>query len=93
MRNGVRILAGVTAAGCWIGLALQFGLIVHATEGMAASGGLTFPLLAAVAVFFSFLTLQIALVAAVITSRAAVSGSINAASRLSSALAANPCVA
>jgi hypothetical protein len=88
MPRHVRILAGATAAVCWIGIALQFVLILQATEALGAGGGLKFPLLAAVAVFFSFLTLQIALVAAVITSRAAVSGSINAASRLSSALAA-----
>jgi len=88
MPKRVRILAGMTAGVCWIGLALQFALIVQATQGVAASGGLKFPLLAAVAVFVSFLTLQVTLVAAVITSRAALSAETIVAGRASSALAA-----
>ena len=88
MPNRVRILAGATAAICWVGLAMQFALIVQATRRIAEAGGLKFPLLAGTAVFFSFLTLQITLIAAVITSRAAMSRSSNAGSRLASALAA-----
>jgi hypothetical protein len=88
MPHRVRILAAATASVCWLGLALQFGLIVKATEGMAASGGMTFPLLAAVGVFLSFLTLQITFVAALITIRVALSAGIIPAGRLSSALTA-----
>ena len=88
MPNRVRILAGITAGTCWIGLALQFALIVQVTEALSLSGGLKFPLLAAVAVFLSFLTLQITLLAAAITSRVALTRESPATTRLSSALAA-----
>jgi hypothetical protein len=84
----VRILAGMTAAVCWIGLALQFALIVQATQELAESGGLKFPLLAAVAVFLSFLTLQITFLVALVTTRAALSAGAIVVSRLASALVA-----
>jgi hypothetical protein len=86
--NRVRILAAATAAACWLGLALQFALIIQATQGVADSGGLKFPLLAAVAVFLSFLTLQITFVVALITSRAVLAASPIVSNRVSSALAA-----
>src|SRR5689334_24228349 len=88
MPGRVRILAGLTAAVCWIGLAFQFVLIVDATEGLAASGGLKFPLLAAVAVFLSFLTLQITFLVGLITSGAALATRSIVLGRMASALVA-----
>ena len=87
MPSGGRILAGMTAGVCWLGLALQFALIVQATQGVAESGGLKFPLLAAVAVFLCFLTLQVTVAIALITSRALLAGTA-VMNRLASALVA-----
>jgi hypothetical protein len=63
----VRILASLTAAVCWAALAVQFSLILEQTNALRAAGALRFPLVAAVAVFLSFLTIHINLIAAVIT--------------------------
>lgn len=63
----VRVLAGITAAICWSALALQFAIILHATYGLTAAGSLNFPVIAALVVALSFLTLQINLLVAAIT--------------------------
>jgi hypothetical protein len=63
----VRILAGLTAAVCWVALAIQFSLILDQTNALRAAGALRFPLVAAIVVFLSFLTIQINLIAGVIT--------------------------
>ena len=86
MSRRVRILAGATAAVCWIGLVLQFVLVVHATQALAAAGGLQFPIPAALAVFLSFLTLQVTLLLGMTTSRAALNLGM-ASTRFFSALA------
>src|SRR4051812_1398793 len=66
-----RVLAAVTAGTCWAALAFQFVLILQATYAAAASGALRFPAPAAVVVLLSFLTLQLNLLMAMVTTCAA----------------------
>jgi hypothetical protein len=67
----VRALAVVTAVTCWAALAFQFVLILQATYAAAAGGTLRFPAAAAVVVLLSFLTLQLNLLMAMMTTCAA----------------------
>jgi hypothetical protein len=61
----LRILAGLTAAVCWIALALQFELILRRV------GAQKLPTIDAVVVFVMFFTTQINILAAAVTSCAA----------------------
>jgi hypothetical protein len=67
----IRLLAGATAAVCWTGLAIQFVLLLRTTTALAAVGEIEYPLVAAVAIFFLFLTFHINLLAAVVTAATA----------------------
>jgi hypothetical protein len=77
----------VTAATCWSALAIQFVVILNATQGLYATGGLTYPVTAAIIIFFSFLTLQINLFAAVVTTLHAIGVRVARAGRTRSAIA------
>jgi hypothetical protein len=63
-----RALAAAIAAICCLALAMQFGIILDATAALKGSGALKFPVLTAVVVMLSFLTVQInVLIGAVMT--------------------------
>jgi len=66
VRTGIRALAGVAAAVCCAALAFQFALILRETTALHAMGAVRFPIPAALAVFASFLTFHINVIAAVI---------------------------
>jgi hypothetical protein len=77
-----RAFAGATAVVCWCALALQFDLVLAKAAEMGVSGAF------AVMVYASFFTVQSDLLAAIVTSLAAVgAGRMPARSRLTSAIA------
>jgi hypothetical protein len=66
-----RLLAAATAVTCWVGLGLQFAIMLQATTALAGAGEIEFPLIAAIIVFVCFLSNHVALLIALVTSAGA----------------------